>query len=142
MHTVFHGKFTIYKGNKMLSTSTLLTFSEYSTRTHKQKIWKYCIRNKKSTDATAWEKKNKAKQNKQRKRKQNKKVLEPDCLSDQFFLTERVVARSFKIIAFSSLFQEITFSNSAIWKGDLMIEKFGFSKFSLMRIVFTTRMVR
>ena len=59
-------------------------------------------------------KKNKAKQNKQRKRKQNKKVLEPDCLSDQFFLTERVVARSFKIIAFSSLFQEITFSNSAI----------------------------
>ena len=77
-------------------------------------------------------KKNKAKQNKQRKRKQNKKVLEPDCLSDQFFLTERVVARSFKIIAFSSLFQEITFSNSAIWKGDLMIEKFGFSKFSLM----------
>ena len=69
---------------------------------------------KKSTDATAREKKNKTKQNKQRKRKQNKKVLEPDCLSDQFFLTERVVARSFKIIAFSSLFQEITFSNSAI----------------------------
>ena len=82
----------------------------------------------------------KTKQNKQRKRKQNKKLLKPDCLSDQFCLTERVVARSFKIIAFS-LFQEIPFSNSAIWKGDL-IEKFGFSKFSLRRIVFITHIVR
>ena len=58
----------------------------------------------------------KTKQNKTNNEKESKtkKVLEPDCLSDQFFLTERVVARSFKIIAFSSLFQEITFSNSAI----------------------------
>ena len=53
-------------------------------------------------------KKTKQNKTKQRKRNQNKKVLEPDCLSDQFCPTERVVARSFKTIAFSSLFQEIT----------------------------------
>ena len=54
------------------------------------------------------ERKTKQNKTKQWKRNQNKKVLEPNCLSDQFCPSERVVARSFKAIAFSSLFQEIT----------------------------------